>query len=246
MVGYFWSDFKETAEAGEKSAAAGLLDASDAGPRSPEPDLKSRPGGLPRRDSVVRTAEVETLSGDPANRVGDLAELQLLAGTAGLPLTVEQWNELAALTAHHQAVRQAFEATIARVTRVGPGLCRIEVPAYPSAGDALRGKFAAEVREKFGTALAAEIEARMGTAFEGLFGGFGVGVQTVDFSFEPGSAGRDYQVTRTIRFWNSVEAGSRLTTRTETHFPGVEDPSGHRWGPFLSLMAARAAELTGS
>lgn len=171
--------------------------------------------------------------------------LQTLAGDADLPLTPGQWSAFARVTLHHQAIRQAYEATIATVTKTGRGPHRLEIPAYPFAGDALRDRFHAGLRTELGGDAAEEIVARMGSRLEGHFAGFGVSVQTLEFAAEPGAPGTDYQVTRTVQYWNSVEGASRLTTRRETHVPGLEDPTGVSWGPLLSLLATRA-ERAGS
>lgn len=169
-----------------------------------------------------------------------------MATGADVHLSPEQWSAFAAVTAHHQAIRQAYEASVATPVLTAAGVRRLEIPAYPAAGDTLRAKYFSELGEKLGPAVADHVVARMGAALEGYFAGFGVAVQTLDFTADRDGADADYQVTRTVRFWNSVEARNRLTTRRETHFPGIEDPSGHTWGPFLAVIAAQAAGKTGS
>jgi hypothetical protein len=177
----------------------------------------------------------------------DEIELRLLARNAPLQLTDEQWADFARVTGHYQAIRQAYEATIARVTRSKQGHYRVEIPAYSAAGDALRAKFEAEMREKLGEPAASEIASALGRSLDGHFAGFGVSVQTLEFNLPDGAADSEqYEVTRTIQFWNSVDAAQRLTTRRETHFPGLEDPDGHRWGPFLSLLVSQRAVQVGS
>src|SRR5207253_3064148 len=114
------------------------------------------------------------------------------------------------------AVRQAYEATIARAAVRENGRYRLEIPAYPIAGDALREKLGAELRERLGSAAADEITARMGSAFEGYFAGFGLSVQTLDFTADPAGVDAEYQVTRTVQFWDRNNTSERLTTRRET------------------------------
>lgn len=178
------------------------------------------------------------LGADEGAMVAEVAALQTLARDADLELSPRQWSAFAAATAHVQAVRQAYEATLATATKPEPGRYRLEIPAYPAAGDALRAQLAAELRAQLGETTAAEIVAQLGGALEGHFGGFGVSVQTLEFSTAAGQADSDYQVTRTVKFWNATNGADRLTTRRETLFPGLEDPSGHAWGPFLATLAA--------
>lgn len=170
--------------------------------------------------------------------------LQALAPEGTLALTSDQWRALADVTLEFQAIRQAYEATLAQAVALDRGSYRLEIPAYPVAGDALRARFQAELRARLGETAAADIVAQLGGALEGHFAGFGVSTQTLDFI--AAGADADYQVTRTVRFWNSLGAGERLTVRRETHFPGLEDPSGHTWGPFLSVLAAQLAAKSGS
>lgn len=194
----------------------------------------------------VAGAAAETSDAKPAQELGaegtgvvaEIVALQALARDTELELSPRQWAAFATATAHIQAVRQAYEASIASVVTREAGRYCMEVPAYPAAGDALRAKFHAELREQVGENTAAEILALMGRALEGHFAGFGVGVQTLEFAAGPGGAANDYRVTRTVRFWNAVEGSERLTTRRETHFPGAEDPSGETWGPFLAALSA--------
>ena len=191
------------------------------------------------RSDTANKARV-AISADASALLAEQVALQMLAADAGLELTPAQWAALAAVTLQHQAIRQAYEATIAVATQAEQGRYRLEIPAYPFAGDALRDRFHAELRAQLGSGVAEEIVARLGTRLEGHFAGFGVSVQALDFIADRDVQGTNYRVTRTVQFWNSVEGASRLTTRRETHFPRVEDPAGITWGPFLSLLAARA------
>jgi hypothetical protein len=204
-----------------------------------EPD-----GARPQAVTVAQAAA--PLGADASALVAEQVALQLLAKDCDLELSPRQWAALAAATAHLQAVRQAYEASLASVTRRDRGAYRLEIPAYPEAGDALRAQLHAAVREQLGPHSAEEVLARLGSALEGHFAGFGVSVQTLEFTAAAGASENDYQVTRTLHYWNSVEGSDRLTTRRETHFPGLEDPSGHTWGPFLSVLAASTAGAAGA
>lgn len=199
-----------------------------------------------RRQAVTVAQAAGPLGADASALIAEQVALQLLARDCDLELSPRQWAALAAATAHLQAVRQAYEASLASVTRRDRGAYRLEIPAYPEAGDALRAQLHAAVREQLGPNTAEEVLARLGSAFEGHFAGFGVSVQTLDFTAAADAQENDYQVTRTLQYWNSVEGGDRLTTRRETHFPGLEDPSGHTWGPFLSVLAASTAGAAGA
>jgi len=178
---------------------------------------------------------------DATAQVAEIVALQLLAQGTELELGARQWAELAKVTAEIQAVRHAYEASIAVATVREPGRSRIEIPAYAAAGDALRARFHAGLRENLGDANAAEILERLGARLEGHFAGFGVSMQTLEISGTPA----ERAVTRTIKFWNSVEGQDRLTTRRETHFPDREDPSGERWSALLSAPAQGVGQAGG-
>jgi hypothetical protein len=184
-----------------------------------------------------------SLAGDMAALVAEQAELRQLADPE-LWLTEAQWSDLAAITLHHQAVRQAFEATLARVRPAPGGGYRLEIPAYPAAGDALRARFHAELAEKLGAGTSAAIVAHLGDRLEGRFGGFGLSVQTVEFTPAADGAGLDYAVTRTITYWKRDAPPDQPTTRRETHYPGREDPTGHTWGPLLAVLATQLTSPT--
>lgn len=188
------------------------------------------------RRSAAPVPAVEASAAATA-QVAEIVALQLLAQETELELSARQWAELAKVTAEIQAVRHAYEASIAVATVREPGRSRIEIPAYPVAGDALRARFHAGLREQLGEANAAEILERLGARLEGHFAGFGVSVQTLEIS----GAAAELAVTRTIRFWNSIEGQERLTTRRETHFPSREDPSGEQWSALLAAPPAQGA-----
>ncbi len=196
--------------------------------------VESRPADEERQRTPLR------LSVDAASLLAEEVELRQLTAVE-LPLSDEQWAEFAALTLHYQAVRQAFEATIARLSPAPGGGYRLEIPAYPNAGDALRTRFQTELGERLGSVAATAIDAQLGDRLEGRFAGFGLAVQTLDFTPAPDGAEADYAVTRTITFWNRTAPLDRPTTRRETHFPGREDPTGHAWGPLLSVLATHLA-----
>lgn len=205
----------------------------------------ARVGRFPRAAGLVRSTPAE-LPADAAALTVEAAELQLLAQGSGLTLDPQQWAALAAVTLDIQAVRLAYEATIATCTVLGPGRYRAEIPVYAAAGDALRARFQAELNDQLGAGAAAEILAQMGARLEGRFGGFGVSVQTLDIAGDPWAASSDWVLTRTAKFWNSVEGENRLTTRCETFMPGREDPSGDHWGPLLSVLSQRVTAEAGS
>lgn len=202
----------------------------------------SLPMGQERRPLVSFAAEVPTqrvtLPVDAVALIAEQATLQQLAAGLDLSLSPAQWKDLAEVTLHFQAVRHAYEATIAQAARTETGAYRMAIPSYSGAGDTLRAQFHAALQEKLGPAISDQVIRRMGGGLEGHFAGFGVGVQTLEFLADKSGADSDYRVTRTIQFWNSIQGGEELTTRRETHFPGLEDPAGHTWGPFLAVLAA--------
>jgi len=173
------------------------------------------------------------LDADSATVMSETATLQLLAHDTALDLAARQWSAFAAVTLKFQAIRQAYEATIATAAQVGPDRFRVDVPAYAVAGDALRAKFHAELRAQLGDVPTTEILAQFGAKLEGHFAGFGVSVQTLDIRADRASA--DFAVTRTVQFWNSIEGQAQLTTRRETHFPAQEDRES--WQPLLALVS---------
>lgn len=241
---------------------AGIVTYRQCGPRpsQPAPDFPSATAtsmrvadGSPGRDVVGATtgawadlnlavgpSAVSTrLSATAAAVVAEASALQQLVGSAEAQLDATEWTAFAEVSAEFQAVRQAYEATIAAPSVVDHGRYRVEVPMYSDAGDALRTRFYEQLREKLGEGAMSRVVRTMGPALEGYFGGFGVGVQTLEFAADPTGAESEYAVTRTLTYWN--EAGERLTSRRETYFPGIEDPSGERWGPFLSVLASHVA-----
>ena len=204
------------------------------------PEITPSTPSAPARPPAALSAEGTAL-------VAEVSALQLLAPEAELDLSARQWSALAEITLQIQAIRQAYEASIATATATEPGRFRVEIPAYAAAGDALRAKFHDALREQLGEANATEILDRLGARLEGHFGGFGVSVQTLDITAAsaPGVVA-DYAVTRTVQFWNSIEGQARLTTRRETHFPAQDDPTGETWQPFLALITARSGAHPGS
>lgn len=240
-----WGLRKETAGSG----ASGESSPKNSAPalatrRTEQPPAAERVVAFlaPERPNPGRVPQTPVaLSEDSAALVAETSALQLLAQDTELDLNARQWSALAAVTLNIQAVRQAYEATIATATKGVAGRTRIEVPAYASAGDALRAKFHAELREQLGEANAAEIVEKLGAQLEGHFAGFGVSVQTLDITLAPLGDTAGCEVTRTVQYWNSVAGENRLTTRRETHFPGLEDPSGQNWSAWLSLASEAAA-----
>lgn len=202
--------------------------------------LAASPAPAPVQSVLAAPAAVVpiALPQDGQAQLAEVVALQQLAG-GELQLTPRQWATFAAVSSHFQAVRHAYEATLGEVRVTAPNQVRVEIPAYPEAGDALRARFFAELAAQMGHVAADEIGRRMGSKLEGYFAGFGVSVQTLEFEAGAQQAD-DYRVTRTIRYWDAVAAGQELNTRRETHFPALEDPSGHQWGPFLAAIASRA------
>lgn len=182
-----------------------------------------------------------TLGLDASASLAEQTALQALAADTDLQLTAQQWVTLAEVTAHFQEVRHAYEATLAVARPLAPGRFRLEVPAYGAAGDALREKLHAELRAQLGAEAAGQITEKLGTALDGYFAGFGVSVQTLDFTADGAPSDAAYEVTRTVQYWNAADGKDRLSTRRETHFPTLEDPAGNVWGPFLALVAAQAS-----
>jgi hypothetical protein len=158
----------------------------------------------------------------------------------------EQWADFASVALNTQAIRHAYEASIAQVSSLEQGRYRLEIPAYPEVGDALRARFYADLHGKLGGPTADRIYAEMGHSLEAYFSGFGTGGQTLEIAADRGGAEMDYAVTRTATFRHRGDSGERWRTRRETHFPGIEDPTGHAWGPYLSVLAAHAAAKSGS
>lgn len=234
-----WAVTREASQdaAGEGDVARVAAPAEVKAISTQAPTLETRAGQPGAAAFTVNPAKVASLAADAGALLAEQAAVQLLVKDADLPLTAEQWADFAAVTSQYQAVRQTYEATIATAVAGQPQ--RLEIPAYPAAGDALREKFYSALRERLGPATAEVIALRAGSALEGYFGGFGVGVQTLDFGADAAA------VTRTAQYWNSTQARDTLTLRRETHFPQMEDPSGERWGAFLALLPARG-EKAGS
>ena len=242
-------------EAGRVARATGLpregIAAAEAAPAAPS--YPGVPAGArvveflqPERAAAsagLRAAPVD-LPADDAALVAETAALQLLARDTQLELNARQWSAFAAVALEFQAVRAAYEAELARSIAPRDGKQRIEIPAYPVAGDRLREKFQAALVEALGAENAAEIRRELGSKLEGYFAGFGVGAQTLEFAGLPARTG-DFQVTRTVHYWNSIEGGAALSLRRETCFPALEDPTGATWAPLLERMAHLAGGGTG-
>lgn len=179
---------------------------------------------------------VRVLATEDAALFGSVCDLQLLAEGTELKLSGRQWTSLAAAVVQLQAVRHSYEAEIARVQAVSPDRHRIEIPAYPEAGDELRRQLHRELRANLGEAVATDVIAKLGGRLEGHFAGFGVSDQTLEIVGDPAGAPGAVQVEREARYWNSVDGRDRLTTRREVHLPAVEDPVGDNWHALLALV----------
>jgi hypothetical protein len=201
----------------------------------PRPASLARPLSEPQGPGEV--ARPLALTADATAVVVEQLALRQLAHELELPLSDEQWATFARIAAHHQAIRHAYEASIAVLRPSPEGRFQLEIPVYGDAGDALREEFYLSLDVELGPAPAAQIAALMGARLDGYFGGFGVSVQTLDFDAAPGTPLDEYLITRTVRFWNQASDQERVLTRRESHLPAVEDPSGQQWGPFLALLA---------
>lgn len=191
--------------------------------------------------SAVEIAALETpspsrLTPDAAVNFATLCDLRLLAADTALELSDAQWRELAALVAEFQAVRSNYEADIAAVTSLAPDRHRLEIPAYPEAGDELRRRFEDELIGRLGSTAAVAVRENLGRQIEARFAGFGVSSQVLEITSRPGTGRRDLEVRRTARYWNSIEGKDRLTTRRDVFFPASEDPTGERWDALLALI----------
>lgn len=190
-----------------------------------------------RAEAIARAAApVATLTVDAAAEFVALCQLRLLAADIDLDLSHRQWAKLAAATSQAQAVRLAYEAEVATVREIAPGRFRVEIPAYAAAGDELRQRFMADLREGLGEAVAAEIMAMLGAKLEGSFAGFGVSNQTLEITGDARRSPASVRVERTARFWNSAANTEQATTRREVLLPLAEDPTGEAWTPLLALV----------
>jgi len=177
---------------------------------------------------------IAELSPDSAAALAEQVTLRQLAHDTDLQLSDTAWADLAAIVAHHQAIRHAHEAAIASVDRLADGRAEVHVPAYGDFGDLLRGRMFDEIARRLGADAADQVDLHLGGALEGHFAGFGVSAQTLEF---PGpSLPGDKYITRTIAY-SAPGDNDRLRTRREVHLPSIEDPSGTRWAPFMELLA---------
>ncbi len=190
------------------------------------------------RSSRAATEPVRVLEDDDAALLGEMSELQILAQGTAVELDNRQWTALAAVALETQTIRHRYEAQIARRVACGPDRTQVEIPMYPAAGDALRERFHAELRAALGADEATRVLEGLGARMEGHFAGFGVAVQTLEITGDPRGLRPNCEVTRTIKYWNSVNGTEQLTTRRETHFPAWEDPSGDNWGALLAVAGA--------
>lgn len=180
-------------------------------------------------------AVAELSAGEAAQFVA-LCQIRLLAADTDLDLSHREWAKLAATVAHAQAVRLNYEAEIANAEKVSAGHFRVEIPAYAAAGDELRRRFQADLRDELGETVAAEVWEKLGRRLEGSFAGFGVGSQTLEITGDPARAPAEVTIERTAHYWNSVDGGERVATRREVHFPIAEDPALENWTPLLALL----------
>jgi len=179
-----------------------------------------------------------SLSEDATALVAEMCDLQLLADGTHLTLSSRQWSALATAVIRAQVTRQTYEAQIATSREIARGQYRVEIPTYAGIGDELRQQFNEELLAELGEDAASEVQQKLGGRLEGRFAGFGISAQTLDITVGPEGISEDVQVKRTVTYWNSVDGRDQLATRSETHFPLWEDPTGDRWAALLSIVKA--------
>jgi len=229
----WWYHQRATADnAGMAVFSADRIVYFDATANRPD-NVRDDVSSVPESGAVGTVAE---MSASDAARFVALCQMRLLAAEADLDLSHDEWARLTGVVTHAQAVRMHYEAGIASVTEIAPGRYRVEIPAYPDAGDELRRRFLAELRETLGEAIAGEVMAKLGSRLEGRFAGFGVSNQTLEITGDPVGAPGDVKVERITHFWNSVKADDLISTRRDVHLPAAEDPMGEQWTPLLALV----------
>ena len=184
----------------------------------------------------------QQLSDDAIVLVTETCDLQLMAEGTDFKLESSQWSAFAAVVLRYQAMRHTYEAQIANWRVIGPGQYRVEIPMYAEVGDALRDQLFSELCAAFGEGITLEVKAKMGGCLEKHFAGFGVSFQTLDIRADPAAKPSEIQVTRTVNYWNSAEANDRLASRSEIHFPILEDPTGDSWSALLAKVGVANAE----
>lgn len=224
-----------------------------------EPPAAKRPLALHHReitreaeDSVWRSANssrsrsaepqfTSSLQVDPSGEVAEIVTLQHLATGTSLHLSPEQWSAFAQVTRRFQLIRQSYEATLAKVAELGAGHYQLEVPAYLEAGTALKSSFKEALVQSLGRSAGNEVLQLLGPQLCGHFGGFGVSQQALTFARTAGDNSIDYQITRTVTYWDDSLSTGRVVTRQETYLPAFEDPDGQLWGPYLQVLAQSAS-----
>jgi len=229
-----------------KSDPAGR-DGSDSRPSAAPAFLASakaveEPAGVPMPAPLFVAMPPQQLSDDATVLVGEMCNLQLMAEGTGLSLESNQWTAFATVVLRFQAIRHTYEAQIARLKEISPGQYQAEIPVYAGVGDELRENFSRELCASLGGPTAREVMAKLGNRLEKRFAGFGVSVQTLDIAAHPAGEPSDIQVTRTVSYWNSAEGSDRVTTRSEIHFPVLEDPTGDSWSALLAKVGEANAE----
>lgn len=214
------------------------------GERLESPADRQLPTLVPGRPAA---GPVATLGEDSSALLAEMIALRQLGEAAHLSLPDEHWAVIARVTAHLQAVRLAYEASIATLVDVKPGYYRLDVPPYARVGADLRAQLQTELRIRLGTHVADYLQQRMATQLDRHFAGFGVRPQTFEFRADVQGQENEYSVTR--REWSlpSQPAERPALYRTDAYLPGFEDPSGFVWGPFLTKIAQSldAAERRG-
>lgn len=176
------------------------------------------------------------LSPKAAAEFAAVCQVRLLAADLELDLSHREWTRLAAAVTETQAVRLAYEAEIAQVVPIAPGRHRLVIPAYAAAGDELRRRFHADLREQLGEDVAADVLAKLGRQLEGSFAGFGVGTQTLEITDDPQGAPGEVTVERRASYWNSIEGTDRVTIRRDVTMPTAEAGGAESWSALLGLI----------
>lgn len=173
---------------------------------------------------------------DQPSVLAEVIQLQQLAANTALALTPEQWLALGAVAVHTQNLRHRHEASIASVGRLNVHSYALDIPPYPEMGAWLKASFESSVEAALGKDVAKVTLLALSPALTAHFGGFGVSQQTLEFARPSRLDPNDYQVTRTVTFWQGSATEGRAVTRRETFLPGLEDPAGTSWGPLLQVL----------
>jgi hypothetical protein len=186
--------------------------------------------------SAYLAPPLANLSPDQGSVLAEVVQLQQLAADTTITLTAEQWLALGSVTARFQTLRHLHEASISAVGRLDARSYTLEIPPYPETGATLKASFESSVQAALGSDAAGAALRALSPALIAHFGGFGVSQQTLEFARNSRLHPDDYEVTRTVTFWQGSANEGRAVTRRETFLPGSEDPAGASWGPLLQVL----------